>query len=198
MKHLFKRHGFLIGFGLLALIGFCNPVRSQTIPSSGNLNGTQPGGFGNSGFAPNYGGGVNNGINTGFIGGGYSGGGGNCGVVGYASVGANSGSSPQVLTRQQTQNGSVLSSESVLGVGNTQNLSAQIGIQIYSQKCLDPKKQLESQERINKINSDTQKYQTCAQQRGQIAIEIAKLSKDNNDLQDKLDRVCRLYEKEFR
>jgi hypothetical protein len=163
---------FFVSFCSILVVTFPVVSFAQTIPNPGSpsspLSPTSPTGYPN-GFG--NGGGFNSGINNGFIGGGYSGGSnGQCGVVGFAGISGNLGSSPQVLTNSRTETGSIVDSSMRLGVGSTQSISAQVGVQFYSQKCSDPKEQLRSQERINEKNNETQQFQACIQGRVTLAL----------------------------
>jgi hypothetical protein len=108
----------------------------------------------------------NSGINNGFIGGS-----GQCGTVFNAGFTGNLASNPQTLTNQQTENGAVLNSDTRIANGTGNSVGFQLGFQFYSQKCSDPKDQLDSQERISSKNSETNKYQVCVQSR--TTLELA-------------------------
>jgi uncharacterized membrane protein len=176
MKKYMFSSAFLMSFCSLIVAAFPSFSFAQTVPNSGSptspLSPTSPTGFPNGfnggGFSS---GGFNSGINNGFIGGGFSGGSnGQCGIVGFAGISENLGNSPQVLTNSRTESGSVIDSDSRIGVGSTQSISAQLGVQVYSQKCSDPKEQLRSQERINEKNNETQQFQACIQGRVMLAL----------------------------
>jgi uncharacterized membrane protein len=181
MKYTIFSSAFFVWFCSIVVVTFPVATFAQTIPNSsspssplsptsptGFPNGFSGGGFSGGGFS---GGGFNSGINNGFIGGGYSGGSnGQCGIVGFAGISGNLGNSPQVLTTQRTETGSILDSDSRIGISSTQSISAQVGVQFYSQKCTDPKEQIKSQERINEKNNETQQFQACIQGRVTLAL----------------------------
>jgi hypothetical protein len=110
--------------------------------------------------------GNNNGINNGYISGS-----GQCGTVFNAGLSGNLGSTPQLLTNQLSESGTVINSESRIGTSNTTSIGAQLGFQFFTQKCADPKEQLENQEKISNKNNETTKYQTCIQSR--TTLELA-------------------------
>jgi uncharacterized membrane protein len=177
MKYTIFSSAFFVSFCSILVVTFPVATFAQTIPNSGSspsspLSPTPPTGFPNGFSGGGFnGGGFNSGINNGFIGGGVSGGSnGQCGVVGFAGINGNLGNSPQVLTTQRTETGSVLDSDSRIGISSTQSISAQVGVQFYSQKCADPKEQLKSQERINQKNNETQQFQACIQGRVTLAL----------------------------
>jgi hypothetical protein len=82
------------------------------------------------------------------------------------------------------------SSTLVTGESNISNLSIQAGVVFNSQKCIDPNKQLQSQENIIKLQTQTQLTQTRVQICGSQRTELVK--QNPTITKARLDEICPL------
>jgi hypothetical protein len=109
-----------------------------------------------------------------------------CGVQAYLNTNYGNGNASSPIS-SQTQS----SSSSILnGTTNINTLTIGAGIIFNSQKCIDPKKQLETQERIQSQQTTTQlkqtQFQICGPQRTELVKTNPTITKE------RLDEICPL------
>jgi hypothetical protein len=110
-----------------------------------------------------------------------------CGIQGYINTNYGNGNASSPIYSSQNQN----SSSSTLNAATSiQTFTLGAGIIFNSQKCLDPRKQLETQERIQTTQNQTQlkqtQFQICGPQRTELVKTNPTITKE------RLDEVCPL------
>jgi hypothetical protein len=112
-----------------------------------------------------------------------------CGVQAYLNTNYGNGNASSPISTSQTQNNS--NSSSILNGTTTINtLTIGAGIIFNSQKCLDPRKQLETQERIQTNQTQSQLKQTSIQICGPQRTELVKANPTIT--KERLDEICPL------
>jgi hypothetical protein len=106
-----------------------------------------------------------------------------CGVQAYLNTNYGNGNASSPIS--STQNSSILN-----GTTNINTLTIGAGIIFNSQKCLDPRKQLETQERIQTNQTTTQLKQTSIQICGPQRTELVKANPTIT--KERLDEICPL------
>jgi hypothetical protein len=110
-----------------------------------------------------------------------------CGVQAYLNTNYGNGNaiSPISSSQSQSQNSTVLN-----GTTSIQTFTIGAGVIFNSQKCLDPRKQLETQERLQTQQTTTQlkqtQFQICGPQRTELVKTNPTITKE------RLDEVCPL------
>jgi hypothetical protein len=112
-----------------------------------------------------------------------------CGVQAYLNTNYGNGNASSPISTSQTQNNSN-SSSTLNGTTTINTLTIGAGIIFNSQKCLDPNKQLETQERIQTNQTTTQLKQTQVQICGPQRTELVKANPVIT--KERLDEVCPL------
>jgi hypothetical protein len=110
-----------------------------------------------------------------------------CGVQAYLNTNYGNGNASSPIS-SQTQNNST--SSILNGTTSIQTLTIGAGIIFNSQKCLDPRKQLETQERIQTQQTQTTlkqtQFQICGPQRTELVKANPTITKE------RLDEICPL------
>jgi hypothetical protein len=110
-----------------------------------------------------------------------------CGVQAYLNTNYGNGNASSPISTSQTQS----SSSSILnGTTSIQTITIGAGVIFNSQKCLDPRKQLETQEKLQTQQTTTQlkqtQFQICGPQRTELVKANPTITKQ------RLDEICPL------
>jgi hypothetical protein len=109
-----------------------------------------------------------------------------CGVQAYLNTNyGNGNASSPISSQNQSSSSSILN-----GTTSIQTITIGAGIIFNSQKCLDPKKQLETQERLQTNQTQNQLKQTSIQICGPQRTELVKANPTIT--KERLDEICPL------
>jgi hypothetical protein len=185
---------FFVSFYLNPLPSHAAGGGGGTITDNGTSSGTNSANLGSpltnplsNGIGGLNGSGTNNYSSGSYNFGSYSSGS-SCGVQAYLNTNYGNGNASSPIS-SQTQSSSNPSS-TLNGTTSIQTFTIGAGVIFNSQKCLDPRKQLETQERIQTNQTTTQlkqtQFQICGPQRTELVKTNPTITKE------RLDEVCPL------